>query len=173
MNLWCRIEMRGSVSFSFNISVQINTEIQICILWISVRIYSSCYLSWFWGLTRWFFCLGVPGVLGCRSHLGLDWAGMSRMAQWVLSVSWEFSWGCQPECCPYVVSLLVTLASHSLMAEFLEWISQEGAFQETQVETVKLLMTYFQKLAVSLPPHFIGQKSRSQSQVVGEGIIQR
>ena len=45
MNLWCRIEMRGSVSFSFNISVQINTEIQICILWISVRIYSSCYLS--------------------------------------------------------------------------------------------------------------------------------
>ena len=31
----------------------------------------------------------------------------------------------------------------------------------------------FQKLAVSLPPHFIGQKSRSQSQGIGEGTIQR
>ena len=126
-------------------------------------------VGWTGGFSAW-------GCLGCWDAAviwGLDWAGMSRMAQWMLPVSWVFSWGCQPECHPYVASLLVTLASHSLMTGFLEWISQEGAFQETQVETVKLLMTYFQKLAVSLLPHFIGQKSGSQSQVIGEGIIQR
>lgn len=173
MNLWCRIEMRGSIPFNFNISMQINTETQMCILWISVHIYISCVLSWSVG---W---LGGSSAWGCLESWdaavswGLDWAGMSRMAQWMLSVSWAFSWGCQPECRPYVASLLVTLASHSLMTGFPEWISQEGAFQETPVETVKLLMTYFQKLAVSLPPHFIGQKSRSQSQGIGEGIIQR
>ena len=64
--------------------------------------------------------LGAARLWDAAVIWGLDWAGMSRMAQWMLPVSWEFSWGCQTECHPYVASLLVTLASHSLMTGFLE-----------------------------------------------------
>ena len=65
----------------------------MCILWISVHIYI------YPGICHDVGRLGGSSARGCREcwdaavTWGLDWAGMSRMAQWMLSVSWEFSWG--------------------------------------------------------------------------------
>lgn len=100
---------------AFNISLQIDTEIQmvyyrlVCIHIVPV----ICCESVGW--------LARMAVVIC----GLDWAGTSKMAQWLISVSWEFSWGCQPECCLYVVTLLVAWASHGKMIGFQEWVSQK------------------------------------------------
>lgn len=93
----------------------------MCVLWTSVHTYIFCFLSRFYGLTGWFVCCAW-GAGMAADIWGLDWAGTSRMAQWVVSVSWEFNWGCQPEGCLYMLSLLVSWASDGMTTGFQESI---------------------------------------------------
>lgn len=92
----------------------------MCLLWISVHTYSSCYLSWYYGLTRWFFCPGVPGVLGWQHSSG----GLTGLEcpRWLSGccLSAGSSAGPVHQCWLYLVSLLVALASHGMDG----WVSR-------------------------------------------------
>lgn len=123
----------------------------------------------------WLGGFSALGCLGCWDgsiHPGawLDWNVQDGSVDVVcqlgvqlgLSISADFTWSLY-----WWLWLLM-----AWMAGFQEWISQEGSFQETQVETTKLLMTYFQKLRSVTSTSLSRSKSRSQSQVQGEGITQ-